>query len=112
MYHASTGINNGKRDSTVCCVQTADSETNFGCILLFVNSTSPLALVHEFHRPSQSILQQAGPPCQATLAVYKEYDLLSSFITVVDETCTAPLLAIPIAEQGSCSEKSGLYICR
>ena len=98
MYHASTGVNHEKRDSTVCCFQTADGETHFGRITLFVNSsrTSPLALVREFHQPSQSILQQAGPPCRAKLAVYKEYDLLSSFITVVDESCTAPIRAIPI----------------
>ena len=96
VYHASTSVNHGKRDSTVCSFKTADNKTHFGRIMLFVNTTSPLALVREFHQPSQSLLQQAGPPCRATLAVYKDYDLLSSFVTVVEETCTASLLAIPI----------------
>ena len=96
VYHASTGVNRRKRDSTVCCFQTTNNETHFGRITLFVNSTSPLALVREFRQPSQSMLQQAGPPCRARLAAYKEYDLLSSFITVVDESCITPLLAIPI----------------
>ena len=89
-------VNHRKRDSTVYSFKTADNKTHSGRIMLFVNTTSPLALVCEFHQPSQSLLQQAGPPCRAMLAVYKDYDLLSSFITVLEETYTASLLAIPI----------------
>lgn len=96
VYHASTGVKHGKRDSTVCCFKADDSETHFGHITLFVNRTLPPTLVCEFHQPSQSIFQQAGPPCRAMLAVYKEFDLLSSFIRIVEESCTAPLIAILI----------------
>ena len=95
VYHAFSG-NHGKRDSTVCSFKTTDNKTHYGRIMLFVNTPSPSALIREFCQPSQSLLQQAGPPCRASLTVYKEFDLLSSFITLAEESFTAPLLAIPI----------------
>lgn len=52
---------------------------------------SPQALVRELHQPLQSLLKQAGPPCRPVLA---DIDLLNSYITVVEEIPSTPLLVI------------------
>lgn len=80
------------------CFQMRDGQKHFGRIVLFVNSPSPQVLIREFHQPSQSLLQQAGPPCRPTLAIYKEVDILNSFITTIQENSASPLLAIPITD--------------
>lgn len=98
MYHAASVFStriHGKRDSTVCAFQMRDNKPHFGRIVIFVN-TPPRALIREFHQPSQSLLKQAGPLCRPTLAVYKEVDMLNSFITIVEEIHSTPLLSVPI----------------
>lgn len=95
-YHAATKTNHGKRDSTLCSFYRDDNKMHFGRIMLFVNTNTTLALVREFVQPRQSLLQQAGPPCRTTLALYKEVDLLSSFIAIVEERCDTPLLTVPV----------------
>lgn len=99
LYHTTSRFSteiHGKRDSTVCAFKTSDNKKHFGRLVLFVNTPSPQALVREFHQPPQSLLKQAGPPCRPALAMYKDVDLLNSFITVVEEVHSTPLLAIPI----------------
>lgn len=97
LYHSTSGAQvQGKRDSTVCAFERSDSKQHFGRIVLFVNTPSPQALVRELHQPSQSLLKQAGPPCRPALAMYKDIDLLNSYITVVEETLSNPLLAVPL----------------
>lgn len=100
-YHAASFFsteNHGKRDSTVCSFQSRGERLRFGRVIVFVNMSSPQALVRTFHQPPQSLLKQAGPPCRPTLAVYKDVDLLNSFITVVEESAATPLLAVPIKD--------------
>ena len=54
----------------------------------------PQALVYKFHQPSESLLVQAGPPCRPVLPVYKDIDLLRSFLTIIEDATS--LLAVPI----------------
>ena len=90
----------GKRDSTVCAFERSDSKQHFGRIVLFVNTPSPQAIVQELNEPSQSLFKQAGPPCRPALAMYEDIDLLNSYIiTVVEETLSDPLIAIPLIER-------------
>ena len=79
-------------ETVLCPFLIGDNEQHFGRIALFVNMPTPQALVRKFHRPSQSLLKQAGPPCQPVLAVYK-VDLLNSFFYHC--RCTTPLLVVP-----------------
>ena len=59
-----------------------------------------LAIVQELNEPSQSLFKQAGPPCRPALAMYEDIDLLNSYIiTVVEETLSDPLIAIPLIER-------------
>ena len=53
-----------------------------------------MALIHKFDKLPQSILQQAGPPCRTILSVYKDVDLLNTFIVNVRET--TELIAVPL----------------
>ena len=90
-----------------------DSQKHFGRIVLFVNSPSPQALVREFYQPSQSLLQQAGPLCQPPLAIYKEVDILNSFITNVQENNASPLLTVPITDiQGKLKNQVSTYVSK
>lgn len=99
LYHCTSGAEvHAKRDSTVCAFERSDNKQHFGRILLFINTPSPQVIVKEFYQPSQSLLKQAGPPCRPVLAMYKDIDLLNSYITVVEETPSNPLLAIPLLD--------------
>ena len=99
LYHSTNGAEiRGRWDSTVCAFERSDSKQYFGRIVLFVNTPSPQAIVWELNQPSQSLLKQAGPPCRPALAMYKDTDLLNSYITVVEETPSNPLLAIPLVD--------------
>ena len=51
---------------------------SYGEIDTFVNSSPPQAIIQVLKAERQSILQQAGPPCRPTLAIYKEVDLLDN----------------------------------
>ena len=86
----------GKRDSTICVFESGDRRQRFGRIMSFANIAPPKALVRVFHQPAQTLLNQAGPPCRPSLAVYKDVDLLNSYISVVEAISTAPLLAVSI----------------
>lgn len=55
----------------------------------------PTALIRPFLQPTQT-LNQAGPPCRPSLTVYKDVDLLNSYISIVEDILTPPLLAVPI----------------
>lgn len=99
LYHAANRFPNGqhgKRDSTMCVFVTEDRLQRFGRIMAFVKTSPPQALIRPFLQSSQTLLTQAGPPCRPSLALYKDVDLLNSFISIVEEVSTAPLVAVPV----------------
>ena len=83
----------GKRNNTVCVFKTGSSMRSYGEIDTFVNSSPPQAIIRVLKAERPSILQQAGPPCRHTLAIYKEVDLLDNYITRVARN--GPLVAVP-----------------
>ena len=74
----------GKWDNTVCIYSTSEKQRNFGRIETFVNTSPPQALIRTLSHSQESILQQAGPPFKPALALYKDVDLLATFIHVLD----------------------------
>lgn len=79
----------------MCVFETEDRLQSFGRIMVFVNMSPPQAHIRPF-LPSTQTLTRAGPPCRPSLALYKEGDLLNSFILIVEEVSTAPLVAVPV----------------
>ena len=70
--------------TTVCIYSTSEKQHNFGRIETFVNTSPPQALIRTLSHSQESILQQAGPPFRPALALYKDVDLLATFIHVLD----------------------------
>ena len=82
----------GKRNDAVCVFRT-DDDSNYGEIESFVNILPPQAIIRVLHVQGQTILQ-AGHPCRPALNLYKEIDLLKSFIARIVRT--GPLAAVPL----------------
>ena len=73
--------------------RTDDNDSNYGKIENFVNMSPPQAIIRVLHVRGQTILQ-AGHPFRPPLNLYKEIDLLKSFIARVVHT--GPLIAVPL----------------
>lgn len=84
-----------KRDNSHCCFFNSSSGSLcFGVIELFISAPTPCVLLRQLHQTQQTLLQSAGHPCRDILKVYKQVDLLSSFMVSVDPTVHSPLIAI------------------
>ena len=80
----------GKRNNVVCVFKTS-SNICAAMAILILWTVHLLKLLFESLKLNKSILQQAGPPCRRTLAIYKEVDLLNNYITRVARN--GPLVA-------------------
>ena len=96
---------NGKRNNTVCVFRTDENDCNYGEIEMFVNTSPPQAIIQILRVQGQTILQQAGHHCRPALNIYKEIDLLNSFVSRVVRN--GPLVAVPLENIRS----KAVFIC-
>lgn len=84
-----------KRDNSHSCyVDSSNNSHCFGVIELFTSAPKPCVLLCLLHRTQQTLLQSAGHPCREVLKQYKQVDLLSSYMVLVDPTIHSPLVPI------------------
>lgn len=85
-----------KRAKTNCCYEDRTSGcTCYGKIEIFTASPIVTALVRQLKPLGQSLTSKAGNPCRHQLDIYRQVDLLSSYIVPVD-LLNCSLIAIPV----------------
>lgn len=96
LYHSTswTGDSVRKRDNTIC-LYALNSCTHFGRLIYFTSANNTnYALVRQLQPSARSIVTQAGHPCRQVLINHRSRNLISSFITVVEDTTS--LVAVPV----------------
>ena len=87
-----------KRDNTYCSFKT-DGVLCFGKMECFTITPKAYALVREVSRTNVAIMDEAGHPCRDSLDVYKQANILGSFIVqILPANDQGRLLAIPIED--------------
>ena len=85
----------GKRNNTVCSYSDETNEVKFAQIEKFIEGEEQMVVVKDLKRSSRSLLSCAGNPCRDSLKMYKEVDLLSRIIHVVErETGTIKVIKL------------------
>lgn len=93
-----TRASHNKRDDTVCSFHEPSSDSiSFGRIELFVLSPRPSALLRKLQPEDKSLINEAGHPCRPQLTLYREVDLLSSYIIpIAIPTSSTPLISVSL----------------
>ena len=84
-----------KRENTFCSFIT-DDNIGYGQIQFFVTIPVPKALINVLSFDEGSMMEISGNPCRPQLAVYKEIDLISTFLNLVYNSTTSNLHSINI----------------
>lgn len=88
-----------KRCNTYCSFRDDDDVLCFGKIELFVKSPRPCVFLRQLKQLGATLISKAGHPCRASLSVYANADLLSSYIVPVTlSTDLCPLMVIDISD--------------
>ena len=87
-----------KRDDTVCSFHEPSSDSSsFGWIELFILSPRPSVLLRKLQPVDKSLINEAGHPCRPQLTVYRQVNLLSSYIVpIAIPTSSTPLICVSL----------------
>lgn len=84
LYYCTSYNAQGKRDNTYCCYldETSDALC-LGQIELFIFSPKVVALVRQIKITRTTMLNMGGNPCRMELNIFRDADLLNSYITPI-----------------------------